>query len=55
MKDPKQEVLEQRTWCDECGQQNRNLTAEYIVPLARGGKDEPGNVTVVCEWCASSR
>jgi hypothetical protein len=53
--DPRGKVLEERPWCDECGQENRKLTAEWIVPLNRGGKPAEDNVTVVCEWCDSSR
>jgi len=37
-------------WCSICAD-TRDLTADHIVPRAKGGDDSPANVQVLCRSC----
>ncbi len=37
--------------CAYCGQQNRPLQIEHIIPKARSGSDQVSNLTLACESC----
>ena len=43
-----------RPWCEYCGAAT-NLTADHIIPLARGGTSEATNVAVLCRTCNSRK
>ena len=45
---------EEQGWCEVCGGTS-DLTLDHIVPLARGGTNEPGNVRVLCRSCNSRK
>lgn len=36
--------------CKYCGSTN-NLTIDHIIPLAKGGTNEPDNLRVMCRTC----
>jgi 5-methylcytosine-specific restriction endonuclease McrA len=40
--------------CFYCGRESR-LTMDHIIPLARGGTDEPANCVLACGSCNSSK
>lgn len=37
--------------CVSCGADDRPLHLDHIIPLARGGKDEPSNYQCLCDQC----
>lgn len=41
--------------CVYCGATTRNLTMDHWVPVALGGKTEPGNLIPCCKPCNSSK
>ena len=41
-------------WCSKC-RSTRDLTLDHIIPLARGGTNDPGNAQVLCRRCNSSK
>lgn len=41
--------------CRYCGATEGELHIDHIVPLARGGSDEPENLCVACKPCNSSK
>lgn len=43
------------TECHACHSASNPITAHHIVPLERGGKDEPGNYMPLCRNCNSIR
>lgn len=40
--------------CQVCGE-TENLHVDHIVPVARGGKTEPGNLQLLCRFCNISK
>lgn len=40
--------------CVYCGEA-RSLTIDHVVPLAKGGRDEPSNIVPACKPCNSSK
>lgn len=41
--------------CYYCSDSRRKLTRDHVVPVSRGGKDEPGNIVPSCQSCNSSK
>jgi 5-methylcytosine-specific restriction endonuclease McrA len=41
-------------WCSECGATS-DLTADHVIPLARGGSSEWDNVIVLCRSCNGAK
>lgn len=41
-------------WCDVC-KSRLDLTADHIVPVARGGTNDKGNLQVLCRVCNSRK
>jgi len=41
--------------CAYCGQQNRPLEIEHIIPKSRGGTDRVSNLTLACHECNQSK
>jgi 5-methylcytosine-specific restriction endonuclease McrA len=46
--------LARQPYCTECGSTD-DLTADHIVPLARGGPSEMSNVQILCRSCNGSK
>ena len=47
----RQQALEQDNYkCGNCGS-TRNLHVHHIVPLSKGGSNEPGNLRTLCRTC----
>jgi hypothetical protein len=40
--------------CAHCGSTD-DLTIDHVVPVAKGGLDDPGNLQVLCRRCNSSK
>ena len=49
-----QGARQQQGWCSQCGA-TRDLTADHVVPLARGGANSWDNVVVLCRPCNSAK
>jgi 5-methylcytosine-specific restriction endonuclease McrA len=47
------EAIAAQPWCSNCGA-TTNLTADHIVPIARGG-DPLGPLRILCRSCNSRR
>ena len=48
-------ISEAQRWrCAACGQKAR-LTVDHIVPLAKGGPNDPSNLQMFCKPCNSSK
>ena len=47
-------LIQRQPWCFACGS-THDLTADHIVPLARGGTNALSNLRVLCRSCNSSR
>jgi 5-methylcytosine-specific restriction endonuclease McrA len=45
---------EGRTLCTYC-KKPCNPTVDHVVPISRGGRDEPGNVVAACSFCNTSK
>lgn len=45
---------QEQGWCDNCGATS-DLTADHVVPLARGGTNDMGNVRVLCRACNGAK
>jgi 5-methylcytosine-specific restriction endonuclease McrA len=45
--------LRDHSTCQYCGKifGRNQLTLDHVVPLARGGKSQPGNVVPACKSC----
>ena len=43
-------AIKAQPWCSQCGSPH-DLTADHIVPLARGGLSVAENVRVLCRAC----
>ncbi len=41
----------QKGRCAECGEKHRRLEADHIIPLARGGRNDRGNLQMLCRSC----
>jgi len=49
----KEKILKRDNYrCSNCGSSDTNLYFSHIVPLSRGGRNEPDNLTTLCEICA---
>jgi 5-methylcytosine-specific restriction protein A len=46
-------AIKAQPWCSRCYAVT-NLTGDHIVPLSRGGTNDPSNVRVLCRKCNSS-
>lgn len=44
----------QKGRCYYCGEK-RKLTVDHVVPLSRGGSNEPSNLVLACKHCNSSK
>lgn len=47
-------VIARHPWCVQCGS-TANLTADHIIPRARGGSDHESNLQVLCRPCNSAK
>jgi 5-methylcytosine-specific restriction endonuclease McrA len=52
--DIKRQTKAQRGKCYYCGKK-RKLTIEHLVPLNRGGSNNPDNIVMACQSCNSSK
>lgn len=46
--------LANEPWCRDCKHQGKNIRAtvpDHIVPLAKGGSDDQGNIRCLCRDC----
>ena len=51
-------ALRAQPWCGDCmteGRPDNPLTGDHIVPLSAGGRNEPGNIRILCRRCNSVR
>ena len=51
-------ALRAQPWCGDCmteGRPDNPLTGDHIVPLSAGGRNEPGNIRILCRRCNSAR
>lgn len=37
--------------CYFCGKKTKNLSVDHLVPLSRGGTDDPTNLVAACHHC----
>ncbi|MFE4355120.1 HNH endonuclease [Kitasatospora sp. NPDC056800] len=42
-------------WCMTKGDKDNPLTGDHIIPVSRGGTNEPRNIRVLCRRCNSRR
>jgi 5-methylcytosine-specific restriction protein A len=47
-------AIRAQPWCSQCGT-THDLTGDHILPLSRGGINEPTNIRVLCRRCNSRR
>lgn len=50
--------IRRRPWCEDCGHRGsatNPLTADHVIPLARGGTSEPGNLATRCLICNGAK
>jgi 5-methylcytosine-specific restriction endonuclease McrA len=43
-------AIADQPWCSRCGRTDR-LSGDHIIPLSKGGTDDPSNVRVLCVPC----
>jgi 5-methylcytosine-specific restriction endonuclease McrA len=50
-------ILNRDSWsCQYCGEVERSeMTIDHIIPIARGGTDEPENLIAACKRCNYSK
>lgn len=53
-KEIKRMVLERDKKCRSCGSVEK-LTVDHVIPLSRGGTDEPGNLRTLCASCNQNK
>lgn len=41
--------------CTYCGERGGRLECDHVVPVARGGSDDPSNLTTACRDCNRSK
>lgn len=41
--------------CAYCGQKNKRLTQDHVMPLSKGGRHEVGNIVPACLGCNASK
>lgn len=47
-------AIAEQPWCSRCGRTDR-LSGDHIIPLSKGGTDDPSNVRVLCVPCNSAK
>jgi 5-methylcytosine-specific restriction protein A len=47
-------AIREQPWCSRCGRTDR-LSGDHIIPLSKGGTDDPSNVRVLCISCNSAK
>lgn len=47
-------AIAEHPWCARCGRTDR-LSGDHIVPLSKGGSNDPINVWVLCVPCNSAK